>query len=245
MGFTELSHAFIAAKYYVYLKEIFGDRGEAAFLHATRYYGEQRGRRMAQRAIRDGKPLTYETYCQYGEWVNTEEVKAQGLGNQSETTSLSPDFQIHIHVCPWHTQFKNMGLPEAGLLYCKDLDASISRGFNPEIRYEVSQTLHDHDYCIQTIRNAGLTPESNMAKIRQASDLSSTTALTPTGHTGKFVKQSSGKRGHGSLKESLMILPQSMEKRWQTRWQDMQGRILISQTKKSAALQKELLKYCC
>ena len=164
MGFTELSHAFIAAKYYVYLKEIFGDRGEAAFLHATRYYGEQRGRRMAQRAIRDGKPLTYETYCQYGEWVNTEEVKAQGLGNQSETTSLSPDFQIHIHVCPWHTQFKNMGLPEAGLLYCKDLDASISRGFNPEIRYEVSQTLHDHDYCIQTIRNAGLTPESNMAK---------------------------------------------------------------------------------
>ena len=119
---------------------------------------------MAQRAIRDGKPLTYETYCQYGEWVNTEEVKAQGLGNQSETTSLSPDFQIHIHVCPWHTQFKNMGLPEAGLLYCKDLDASISRGFNPEIRYEVSQTLHDHDYCIQTIRNAGLTPESNMAK---------------------------------------------------------------------------------
>lgn len=84
-----------------------------------------------------------------------------------------------------------------------------------------------------------------MAKIRQASDLSSTTALTPTGHTGKSVKQSSGKRGHGSLKESLMILPQSMEKRWQTRWQDMQGRILTSQTKKSAALQKELLKYCC
>ena len=108
MGFTELSHAFIAAKYYVYLKAIFDDRGEAAFLHATRYYGEQRGRRMAQRAIRDGKPLTYETYCQYGEWVNTEEVKAQGLGNQSETTSLSPDFQIHIHVCPWHTQFKNI-----------------------------------------------------------------------------------------------------------------------------------------
>ena len=31
MGFTELSHAFIAAKYYVYLKEIFSDRGEAAY----------------------------------------------------------------------------------------------------------------------------------------------------------------------------------------------------------------------
>lgn len=164
MGFTELSHAFIAAKYYVYLKEAFGGRGEAAFLHATRYYGEQRGRRMAQRAIRDGKPLTYETYCQYGEWVSTEESKKQGLANQSKVVSVSPDYQIRIFVCPWHTQFQRMGLTDAGLLYCQDLDASIARGFNPEIHYETSQTLHDHDYCIQTIENAGLTPDSNMTK---------------------------------------------------------------------------------
>ena len=82
MGFTEMSHAFIAAKYYVYLNERFGERGKAAFLHATRYYGEQRGRRMAQRAIRDGKPLTYETYCEYGEWVNTDEAKNAGVAKE-------------------------------------------------------------------------------------------------------------------------------------------------------------------
>ena len=29
------------------------------------------------------------------------------------------------------------------------------------------------------------------------------TALTPTGHTGKFVKQSSGKRGHGIAERVL------------------------------------------
>ena len=164
MGFTELSHAFIAARYYVYLKGSFGDRGEAAFLHATRYYGEQRGRRMAQRAIRDGKPLTFETYCQYGEWVSTEEAKKQGLANQSKVVSVSPDYQIHIFVCPWHTQFQRMGLTDAGLLYCKDLDASIARGFNPDIYYETSQTLHNHGYCIQTVQNSGLSPDSNMTK---------------------------------------------------------------------------------
>ena len=43
MGFNERTHAFIAAKYYVHLTERFGERGKAAFLHATRYYGEQRG----------------------------------------------------------------------------------------------------------------------------------------------------------------------------------------------------------
>ena len=111
MGFTELSHAFIAAKYYVYLKEIFGDRGEAAFLHATRYYGEQRGRRMAQRAIRDGKPLTYETYCQYGEWVNTEEVKAQGLGNQSETTSRRFAMRSPRHSMTMIIVYRRSGTP--------------------------------------------------------------------------------------------------------------------------------------
>lgn len=164
MGFTEMTHAFIAARYYVCLTEEFGEQGKAAFLHATRYYAEQRGRRMAQRAIRDGKPLTYETYCQYSEWVNSEELLSQGLGNRVEIASESPDYTMHIFSCPWHSQFQKMGLKEAGLAYCSDLDASLCRGFNPELVYEVSQTLHDHDYCIQTVRNAGLSENSDMRK---------------------------------------------------------------------------------
>lgn len=47
MGFNEKVHAFIAAKFYVYLTEAFGERGERAFIHGTQYYAEQRGRRMA------------------------------------------------------------------------------------------------------------------------------------------------------------------------------------------------------
>lgn len=70
MGFNEMTHAFLAARYYIRLTEQFGDRGREAFIHGIQYYGSQRGRRMAQRAIRDGKPLTYENYCRYGEWVN-------------------------------------------------------------------------------------------------------------------------------------------------------------------------------
>ena len=156
MGFSEMTHAFIAARFYVDLKEAFGERGKAAFQQATRYYAEQRGRRMAQRAIRDGQELTYATYSRYGEWVNSDEVKEQGLANKVDVVSISPDYEMHIHSCPWHSQFKKMGLPEAGLAYCRDLDASICRGFNPEMVYEVPQTLHDHDYCIQTVRNSGL-----------------------------------------------------------------------------------------
>jgi len=164
MGFNEKVHAYIAAKYYVYLTEAFGENGKAAFLHATRYYAEQRGRRMAQRAIRDGQPLTYETYCRYSEWVNTEDVKASGEANKSQVISVAPDFETHISVCPWHAQFKAMGLSEAGVAYCSDLDASICRGFNPEIDFTTVQTLHDHPYCIQVIRNSGLSGEGRPQK---------------------------------------------------------------------------------
>ena len=81
MGFNEKVHAFIAAKFYVYLTEAFGERGERAFIHGTQYYAEQRGRRMAQRAIRDGKELTYANYLEYGEWVNTQEIIDEGCAN--------------------------------------------------------------------------------------------------------------------------------------------------------------------
>lgn len=148
MAFTEKVHAYIAAKYYVHLTEHFKERGERAFLHATQYYAMQRGRRMAQRAIRDGKELTQENYNYYGEWVNTEETKAEGCANKMVQQE---DGSLRVYVCPWHTQFKEMGLSKAGALYCKDLDSSISRGFNPFLKYEVEQTLHTSEYCVHRV----------------------------------------------------------------------------------------------
>ena len=46
MGFNERVHAYIAAKYYTYLVETFGERGRLAFVHGTQYYASQRGRRV-------------------------------------------------------------------------------------------------------------------------------------------------------------------------------------------------------
>lgn len=153
MGFNEKVHAYIAAKFYVHLTEEFGERGKRAFVHGTQYYAEQRGRRMAQRAIRDGEELTYATYLQYGEWVNTEDIKALGCQNKSTIKSFAPDYQIHITDCPWYAQFKEMGLTEAGHTYCEHLDNSICRGFNPYIQYLVPETLHKSGFCTHIIKD--------------------------------------------------------------------------------------------
>ena len=165
MGFNEMVQAFLVARFYLRLTEEFGTQGRMAFVHATQHYGIQRGRRMAQRAIRDGVPaLTYEVYCQYGEWVSSRECQEKGCSNITTILEKNPHVIRRIDRCAWHTQFQNMGLLAAGALYCQHIDRSICRGFNPELEYEVPQTLNTAECCIHIIRDAGLTESSNTAK---------------------------------------------------------------------------------
>ncbi len=152
--FTEKHHAFIAGMYYSLLIDRFGERGKAAFVHATQRYAEQRGSRMAQRAIRDGRTLDFATYREYGEWVNTQTVKDEGCDNQGYVVSYSPDFDERVTKCPWATQFKEMGLSECGTLYCTYVDNSVCRGFNPDLVFDVPQSMHEHGSCIQILRGA-------------------------------------------------------------------------------------------
>ena len=162
--FNELTHAWIAASFYRELTGRYGERGKNVFIHATQYYASTRGRRMAQRALRDGKELTYAVYQEYGEWEPSAYAIEQGVANQSTITEWSPDLTMKITRCPWHTQFRRMGMTEAGSVYCAHLDNSICRGFNPYLVYEVPQTLNTHDCCIQTVRNAGFTEGENHPK---------------------------------------------------------------------------------
>ena len=75
MNFTERQHAFISAAFYRALKkEENAHNYRDAFQLATRIYAEQRGFRMAQRAIRDGKPLSFPAYRHYKEWAPTPEA---------------------------------------------------------------------------------------------------------------------------------------------------------------------------
>jgi hypothetical protein len=165
MGFNEKVHAYIAAKYYVYLTEIFGERGRMAFIHGTQYYAEQRGRRMAQRAIRDDEELTCSNYYRYGEWVNTEDTKKEGANNIMQYERYFPEAVLKITQCPWYAQFKEMRLNEtAGAEYCRHLDNSIVRGFNPYLTYEVDQTLQTSDYCIHRMKDVDFDADTNMQK---------------------------------------------------------------------------------
>jgi len=139
--FNEFHHAYITGYFYDELKKAYGDRGVNAFLRGAKIYGEQRGNRMAMRAIRDGNSLTYDSYFQYCEWKNTPEF-AEIERSTENGVLLSENFK-----CPWHTAFREMGLGECGKVYCSIIDRTLVRGFNPELGFDLDGTLHDSPSC--------------------------------------------------------------------------------------------------
>ena len=153
--FTETHHAFISARYYARLKESGRENFEDIFLFAVRHYGAQRGGRMAQRALRDGRPLNFAAYRYYSEWAFTEEYLSTATAF-SRDTERDENYSFEVRDCPWNRVYQEQGLPDGALAYCRDLDCSIVRGFNPELRYAVERFPGTDPLCRQTQFHAEL-----------------------------------------------------------------------------------------
>jgi L-2-amino-thiazoline-4-carboxylic acid hydrolase len=110
------------------------EKGKEAVRKAVRRYGEQRGRRMALRAENDARAPDMTTYMAYSEWQAAAGLFATSMDAIDETA------RTLVHRCPWHEAWKGNGVNDAGRLYCLDIDTSLARGFNPELRLEVNGT---------------------------------------------------------------------------------------------------------
>jgi hypothetical protein len=144
---TETHHALLfawAAR--AVIQRVGQERGEAAILKATRRYGEQRGRRMALRALVEGYELSMTNFLVFGEWRPSESSKSR-----SEKLEFGPDVCSCVQVCPWNTAWVEEDLLPYGRLYCKEIDHALVRGYNPELKLEVKQTLSNDGYPCEFI----------------------------------------------------------------------------------------------
>lgn len=119
------------------------------FIKAVQKTAEQRGHRMALRAMRDEMPLDYNTYMAYGEIYAT-------IPGKTEMAGEYPDAETRVYSCAWHDTFWEMDLAECGLVYCKEIDRGIVRGFNPELLFEQKSVLHNAPCCRLVFKNAAL-----------------------------------------------------------------------------------------
>jgi hypothetical protein len=135
------------------------EEGKDLVRQVVRFYGEQRGKRMALRALRDGQPLTMANFRRYGEWRS---LTSEG---RSETVLKGMDIVTNVSVCPWANAWFDTELLPYGRLYCQEIDRALVRGFNPELTIHVNSTIsNDSQPCefiyVQAVPSSELNLES-------------------------------------------------------------------------------------
>ncbi|MFA0889172.1 MAG: L-2-amino-thiazoline-4-carboxylic acid hydrolase [Synergistales bacterium] len=153
---NEKHHAFVLCCFYRELTDRFGKRGRQAFIKAAQTYGEQRGKRMSLRALRDGNSLDFDSYFAYGEWQPS--IGAYDL----EMTAGPGVVDERVTRCPWAETFKEEDLLDCGMDYCKEIDRAIVRGFSPDLELELESTLHRQGSCRFLFKDKRITEKTLM-----------------------------------------------------------------------------------
>ena len=164
MQWNEHQHAWIVSEYYIQLVDKYGENGKKAFIQAAQTYGEERGKRMAMRAIRDGRELDFNTYFTYGEYAATPEFFdvnmwcEKGVVNEQVTR------------CPWADVFARRGKKDCGAVYCKEIDKAVAGGwtrcsvcFSDPLYPEVAERIAENGFDVKvTLRENGMGMSSNV-----------------------------------------------------------------------------------
>ncbi len=159
------------------------EQAEVILRKAVRRYASQRGRRMAQRAQRDGQALTMLNYMVYGEW-------RAGEGEmQADTLTAAPHLKMHVNRCPWSTAWRENDLLPYGRYYCMEVDEALVRSFNPELRLDVDETQSGGGECCDfTFFDANLTPENAQIMAQRKQALGNRVVMAWDYHTGHLYK---------------------------------------------------------
>jgi hypothetical protein len=126
----------------------FGKHGDSIISKAIFEYGEGRGKRMADKALKDGRVNDLLSFLLYGE------IEWDDTGNQFKIAQRKPFFKVNARKCFWHEIWAKNEMLEIGRIYCRDIDRAIMKGFNPNLNFDVPQNMNDGaKYCVFNYRD--------------------------------------------------------------------------------------------
>ena len=144
MFFDECVHTDVAIAFYRAMQAALApERVEPLFIKCVQQYGEERGRRMAMRALRAGYPLDFNAYQACGEWASTRPELADSRPGEP-VPGMSHSLNYH---CLWCETFSRRNAGDVGRVYCAEIDRSIVRGFNPDMHFELRGYKHSGPCC--------------------------------------------------------------------------------------------------
>lgn len=117
------------------------ERAEALLKEAIEGFGFERGRRIAERVKKLGKPLSFKN------WLIYTDIDPVNFGARPRLEN--GDLVAEVEYCAFHRAAQEWGLGDFSKIYCKYADFAILRGYNPLIRLELA-TRHEtgRDHCV-------------------------------------------------------------------------------------------------
>jgi len=107
--------------------ERFGEEGEEVMIEAVKRFGEERGRGIARTVKSEGREHDFAGFLVCSDL----DTSYHRMVPHIEEGAV----RLEITYCPFAEACREWGLEEYGKLFCRNIDAAIMRGYNPE-RYE-------------------------------------------------------------------------------------------------------------
>jgi hypothetical protein len=128
-------HATLFALLAKHTIDTFGERGKQVIIASVYKYGNERGKRMAKRAIANGDKLDLVNSQAYGEWKPEPNEMEKGV------ICNEPTLVTGTTKCPWCDNWEKHHLLEYGKYYCINIDEAVFNGFCSDYHVEVIKTL--------------------------------------------------------------------------------------------------------
>ena len=121
----------------------FREGGKEAIINAVKKFGERRGKEIAEIVKSLGKELTLKNYFVYSTFD-------AGQTTKYKVNIVDGNVELIIRECVFCDGCKDWDKLEYGKIYCDYIDEAILKGYNPNLKIEVSSILtHGDKRCIQ------------------------------------------------------------------------------------------------
>ncbi|MFA9382026.1 MAG: L-2-amino-thiazoline-4-carboxylic acid hydrolase [Acetanaerobacterium sp.] len=129
---------------------------------ATRRYGYERGRRMAQRAREAGDGEDFAAFLAYIDWR-----PGNDWNFSADMLPQFPVYSMEVTDCGWHSVWSEFGLEQYCATYCDVFETALVQGFNPELDLKLPRAMGKGDSSCVFVYNGMSFTRANLKRLTE------------------------------------------------------------------------------
>ena len=110
------------------IKEMGGEKGELVVKKAVRRFANLRAEKIINKIKADGKEITFHTVEEYSDYPPNDAWDCDSFIEGDTLREVN-------RICPFSKAFREIGLEQAGRLYCEEIDLALNEAFFGNIEF--------------------------------------------------------------------------------------------------------------